>query len=91
MRNCSYHQTESGNAGVRRFLRFPWILVGLVAVTAVIALSVQHRNHVATWLPLGLVLLCPMMHLFHGGHSGDGQKAEGDKATADSVGVQRND
>ncbi len=91
MKNCSRHQAHAGSAGVRRFLRFPWIVLGLGAVTVAIILSVQHWNHVASWLPFALVLLCPMMHLFYGGHRGHGQKLEGAKATSDSVGVQRND
>jgi hypothetical protein len=31
----------------------------------------EHRAHLLGWLPLGLLLLCPLMHVFmHGGHSG---------------------
>ncbi|WP_454734119.1 MULTISPECIES: DUF2933 domain-containing protein [Cupriavidus] len=32
-----------------------------------VALAIR-QGQVASWLPFALVLLCPLMHLFHGGH-----------------------
>ena len=55
-----------------------WAFLGLAAFY----LIVEHRAHLAgslSWLPLGVLLLCPLMHVFghgghgsHGGHRGDG-------------------
>nr|WP_318036361.1 DUF2933 domain-containing protein [Cupriavidus pinatubonensis] len=57
-----------------------------VAAIGAIALGMRHWSVVASWLPFALVLLCPLMHLFHGGH---GRSAALDKAN-DAVGGQRN-
>ena len=52
-----------------------WIFLAL----ALFYLGVEHRAHLAgtlRWLPLAILLLCPLMHVFmhkgHGGHGGDG-------------------
>lgn len=49
-----------------------WAFLGLAAFY----LIVEHRVHFAgslRWLPLGFLLLCPLMHAFgHGGHGGHG-------------------
>ncbi len=67
--------TASGPAtsGSRRWVF--WIFLAL----AVFYLGVEHRAHLAgtlRWLPLAILLLCPLMHVFmhkgHGGHGGDG-------------------
>lgn len=46
-----------------------WAFLGLAAFY----LIVEHRAHLAgslSWLPLGFLLLCPLMHAFgHGGHA----------------------
>ncbi|WP_240805082.1 DUF2933 domain-containing protein [Cupriavidus cauae] len=42
---------------------------------------------VASWLPFALVLLCPLMHLFHGGHGRSAPSKEG----GDPVDGQRHD
>lgn len=44
-------------------------LIGFVVI-AVYFLWTEHRAHVAQFLPYGLLLLCPLLHLFHGGHGG---------------------
>ena len=46
---------------------------GLVAICAIAFLGyflfVEHRHHLAEWLPYIIILLCPLMHIFmHGGH-----------------------
>jgi hypothetical protein len=50
-------------------------------------LATAHTAHVAEWLPYGLVLLCPLMHLFmhgrHGNHAGHGQDTAGQSGDVD--------
>ena len=42
----------------------------------------EHRAHLLGILPYGLLLLCPLMHLFHGGHGGhDGKHKDGNGGT----------
>ena len=60
-------------SGSRRWVF--WIFLAL----ALFYLGVEHRAHLAgtlRWLPLAILLLCPLMHVFmhkgHGGHGGDG-------------------
>ncbi len=52
-----------------------WILIGIAAFY----LLVEHRLHLAglwRWLPMLILLACPLMHLFgHGGHGGHGGHA----------------
>lgn len=47
-----------------------WFLLGIAAFY----LLIEHRLHLAglwRWLPMLVLLACPLMHLFgHGGHSG---------------------
>ncbi|MGX6571243.1 DUF2933 domain-containing protein [Cupriavidus necator] len=86
MKECQQRSPAAGaNAG--RFLRFPWSLLWMAVAIAAIALGMRHWSVVASWLPFALVLLCPLMHLFHGGH---GRSAASDKAN-DAVDGQRND
>lgn len=43
------------------------------AVVAAVYLLFEHTAHVIRYLPFGVVLLCPLMHIFmHGGHGGHG-------------------
>jgi hypothetical protein len=50
-------------------------------------LATEHTAHLAGWLPYGLVLLCPLMHLFmhgrHGNHAGRGQDTAGQNGYVD--------
>lgn len=45
-------------------------------IVAAVYLLFEHTAHVIEYLPFGIVLLCPLMHMFmhrgHGGHSGHG-------------------
>lgn len=34
----------------------------------------EHKGHILGVLPYALLLLCPLMHLFHGGHGDHGGK-----------------
>jgi hypothetical protein len=46
-------------------------------VIAGLYLFIEHTAHVFNLLPYGLLLLCPLMHLFmHRNHGGHGQTAE---------------
>lgn len=54
-------------------------------IVATFYLLLEHRTHVLYFLPYLLVLACPLMHLFHHGHSH--QHAENTKAAADEVSI----
>lgn len=54
-----------------------FLVVGVVVATY---LLFEHTAHVIQWLPFGILLLCPLMHIFiHGGHGkhGDGGRNGG--------------
>ena len=64
-----------------------WVFWTFLAL-AVFYLGVEHRAHLAgtlRWLPLAILLLCPLMHVFmhkgHGGHGGHGQDRNADAPT----------
>lgn len=50
--------------------RGTWVLIGFLAIAAYFLLS-EHRAHFLAWLPLVLLLACPLLHLLHG-HGGHG-------------------
>ncbi len=69
-------------SGSRRWVF--WIFLAL----AVSYLAVEHRAHLGgtlRWLPLAILLLCPLMHVFmhkgHGGHGGHGQGGNADDSS----------
>jgi hypothetical protein len=52
---------------------------GLVALCGIAFLAyfllVEHRHHLAQWIPYFIILLCPLMHIFmHAGHHGHHHK-----------------
>ena len=55
-----------------------WIFLAL----ALFYLGVEHRVHLAgtlRWLPLAILLMCPLMHVFmHKGHGGHGRGGNAD-------------
>jgi Protein of unknown function (DUF2933) len=58
-----------------------WVLLGFLAITGFF-LWEEHKARLLGILPYGLLLLCPLMHLFHGGHGGQGgshQDGRGDE------------
>lgn len=59
--------------------RGKWVLVGFLVVIAFF-LWTEHRAHLLGVLPYLLVLVCPLMHLFHHGHHhrGSGRALEAD-------------
>ena len=58
------------------------VLLGFLAIAAFF-LWTEHRAHLLGGLPYVLLLLCPILHLLHGGHRGHGgnheQKPGGDE------------
>lgn len=58
-----------------------WLLwLGLAAATAL--LVIRHKAHVLEYLPLVILLACPLMHVFgHGSHGGRSAK-DGDPPPA---------
>ena len=52
-------------------------LCAFLAIAAVL-LILEHRAHTLQWLPIALLLACPLLHLFHGhGHGGHGHRDAG--------------
>ena len=53
-----------------------WIVGAVFAVGGGYYLWTQHQAHVLQYAPLGIFLLCPLMHLFggHGGTEADGHE-----------------
>ena len=47
------------------------VLIGFLAIAAFF-LWTEHRAHLLGIVPYALLLLCPVLHLFHGGHGGHG-------------------
>jgi hypothetical protein len=48
-----------------------WVLLGFLAIAGFF-LWEEHKAHLLGILPYGLLVLCPLMHLFHGhGDNGD--------------------
>lgn len=67
---------HSDNRGEVPRWRTNIVLIGFLAVAG-FYLFTEHRAHLLGFLPFGILLLCPLMHLFmHGGHKhggGDGK------------------
>lgn len=66
---------------------FWWSPKGLAALGLIGAVSyfllVEHRQHVFAFLPILIILLCPLMHIFmHGGHGG---RAQGGAETSETM------
>ena len=69
------------SGGFGRFLRSPagLVLIGFLAIAG-FYLVTEHTAHLWGYLPYGLLLLCPLLHLFmHGGHGGSGEQQSGDE------------
>lgn len=49
---------------------FPWrrTIIWMVGLAAGAYLLTRHAGHVAQFLPLLILLACPLMHLFHHRH-----------------------
>ena len=53
-------------------------LLGFAGVAAFFLVT-EHRAHVFGILPFVLLLVCPLLHLFHRGHGGHGHGSERDR------------
>jgi len=63
---------HSDNRGEVPRWRANIVLIGFLAVAG-FYLFTEHRAHLLGFLPFGILLLCPLMHLFmHGGHKHGG-------------------
>lgn len=64
--------------------QYPWwrsrsglVFLGFAAIAGFF-LWEEHKAHILGVLPYALVLLCPLMHLFHGGYGDHGSKDKHD-------------
>lgn len=64
-----------------RSRRGTWVLIGFLAIAAFFVLA-EHKAHLMGALPYLLILLCPLLHVFHhrghGGHHDHGEQHDGD-------------
>jgi hypothetical protein len=61
---------NDSNAKLGGWSRSKLALIGFLAIAAYF-LWTEHRAHVIQFLPYGLLLLCPLLHFFHGGNHED--------------------
>lgn len=68
-----------------------WVFWGFVLVAALFLIA-EHRAHVYQYLPLLLLLACPLMHLFHGhgGHGSHRHSRDRHPAEGKDAGAQKN-
>jgi len=67
----------SQDTAKRNRLRIDWILIGFLLIAGYF-LATEHRAHAVQYLPLLLLLLCPVLHLLH---NHGGAKHDGDHST----------
>jgi len=58
MTDHSHHKADGGGAG-------RWVFWGFVLIAGFFLLM-EHRAHAFRYLPLVLLLACPLLHLLHG-------------------------
>ena len=63
------HESNSNSGGSWLGSRSSLVFFGFAAI-ALFFLWEEHKAHLLGALPWVLVLLCPLMHFFHGGHGG---------------------
>ncbi len=64
------NQNEHAQEG--KSLRRSRIAFWVIAAIAAYFLLVEHGEHVVAYLPFALLLVCPLMHVFHRGHGHHG-------------------
>ena len=73
----SDQRSSSGSGWLRS--RSGLVLIGFLAIAAFFLWG-EHKAHILGALPYVLLLLCPLLHLFHGGHGshrdGEGQNKD---------------
>lgn len=80
--NASVHGTRDASREPKSArLRSVWIVLGLTAIAGYL-LFTEHRAHVLGYLPLLLLAICPLMHLFHGHGGGHARTDHGDRDVA---------
>jgi hypothetical protein len=89
---------DTAHRPLRHRARWVW---WLFAASALYYLLTEHRAHVPGllgWLPLGFLLLCPLLHMsMHGGHGGHGAHGQSPppgsdtNATASVPGINADD
>ena len=75
MAEHSHDEHRSGGGAGR------WVFWGFLLIAAYFLLT-EHRAHVFQYLPILLLLACPLLHMFHGhgSHGGHGgKKPDSDK------------
>lgn len=70
MTEHSHGKPRSGGSG-------RWVFWGFLLIAGYFLIT-EHRAHVVQFLPLLLLLACPLLHLFHG-HGGQGGHGGGDR------------
>lgn len=78
------HQRPQDSEESRVRSRTNWALIGFLLVAGYFLLT-EHQAHVVKYLPFALLLLCPLMHLFHG-HGAHHGKSESDTHAASDKG-----
>lgn len=59
-----------------RFTATNIAIVGFMAIAAFYLIA-EHRAHLLGWLPLLIILACPLLHIFmHRGHGGHGDSSD---------------
>jgi hypothetical protein len=80
---AEHHHAD--NQADRRGSRSNWVFIAFLAIAGFYLLT-EHSAHLLGWLPLGLLILCPFMHMFmHGDHGsrGDRRRESADVAPKD--------
>jgi hypothetical protein len=79
------HQHDSTGSNDGRGFRISgkWVLLGFIAIAGYFLLT-EHRAHAIQFLPVLLLLACPLLHMFHG-HGGHGGQKDGDGRGGDSA------
>jgi hypothetical protein len=73
MTEHSHDEHRSGGYG-------RWVFWGFLLIAGYFLIA-EHRAHVFQFLPILLLLACPLLHMFHGhgGHGGHGGSDEKEK------------
>lgn len=80
MHNDSSHGYSQGRGWFARLKDFAGTLTGMlvmtIAVIGLLYLAFPRLGQLVQFLPLAVLLLCPLMHVFmHRGHGGHGDQA----------------
>jgi hypothetical protein len=71
------HEHGHEQRGSGSTFRAKWVFIAFVAIAAYFLIT-EHRAHLSgylNYLPLLLLLACPLLHMFmHGGHGGHGSR-----------------